>query len=727
MNILLIGGSGSLINNLIIKLNKEGHRVYLLTGNKYNKLPYQKVFEQYNFDYDSNCLNEIFESLHLDLTIFMGAHDTNFDWRNEETEAVKYSYSVMNILMGYALEGQGKFIYLSSEEVYSANYEENISETEKVSPAGFKSMVLAQAEELCESYRVNRGLDIVTLRLDHLYGIPTTLKEINNICGRMCMEALDKGSITIHEESKISLLYELDAVEFIYRLIGNKKGHQHSLYNISSSQEITERGLAEMIQTSLGYPIDIVVSGIAPKRKILSNALYESEFGAPFCCETPVIVGKVVEKVKKDQHIFLKGVQEKKSIHERIFDKASWLFKALVPFLENMVAFAIFFFLYGVAVKSEYFANLDIFLLYVLLFAVIYGQQQATFSAVLATAGYYMVHAAERSGFEVMLDTNTYVWIAQIFILGLIVGYLRDRITKLKKENEDERDFLSVQLNDIQDINNSNVRVKDALEAQIINQNDSVGKIYSITSTLDQYSPEEVLFYAAEMLGKLVKSKDVAIYTVSNKQYARLFSATSENARVLGNSIRYTEMGELSETILDRKVYINRKLDDRYPLMANAICDDNDEVQMLVMIWGIPWESMTLGQANQLVIISSLISRAVIRANRYLKALEEQRYVADSKMLEPEAFTELLRAYMVAQDKGLTQSVILKIKTEAPFYMEASQRIMEKLRESDYIGIAKNGGLYVLLPNTKAADAKFVRKRLTALGYESKIVESEKK
>ena len=47
MNVLLVGGCGSLINNLIIKFNKEGHRVYLLTGDRYSKAPYQKVFEKY--------------------------------------------------------------------------------------------------------------------------------------------------------------------------------------------------------------------------------------------------------------------------------------------------------------------------------------------------------------------------------------------------------------------------------------------------------------------------------------------------------------------------------------------------------------------------------------------------------------------------------------------------------------------------------------------------------
>ena len=113
MNVLLIGGAGSFINNLIVKLKKEGHRVYLLTGNRYDKHPYQRVFEKYNFGYDSTCLNEIFESIRPDVTICMGAYDTNFNWRSEEDEAVQYTSRMMNILMAYVMAGYGKFIYLS--------------------------------------------------------------------------------------------------------------------------------------------------------------------------------------------------------------------------------------------------------------------------------------------------------------------------------------------------------------------------------------------------------------------------------------------------------------------------------------------------------------------------------------------------------------------------------------------------------------------------------------
>lgn len=722
MNILLIGGSGSFINNLIIKLNKEGHRVYLLTGSRYGKQPYQRVFERYNFPYDSSCLDEIFASVNPDLTIFMGAYDTNFRWKDEEAEAVRFSASLMNILMGYAMRSKGRFIYLSSDEVYSGHYEKDISELEPTTPNGYHGMALAQAEEMCESYRRNRNLDVIILRLDHLYSIPSNRKEAKaHICGRLCLEAFKDKSVTINEGNSFALLYETDAVEFIYRVVACKE-HHGSIYNISSSEEISEKQLASFIQDAMEEPIATIVDGTTLRRCVLSHTLYDSEFGNPFFCEVPDIVKKIIGSMKKTPYVYLTGGDEKVPLIDRILKRAGWLIRAAVPFAENLIAFIPFFMLNNRAVGSEYFANLDFYLLYVLLFAIVYGQQQATFSAVLAVAGYIFRQTYTRSGFELMLDSNTYVWIAQLFILGLVVGYMRDQISKLRSESQEEKDFLSQQLQDIQDINNSNVRVKDALETQIVNQNDSVGKIYSITSALDQYSQEEVLFYAAEMLGKLVKSKDVAIYTVSNGDYARLFSSTSKKARMLGNSIKYTEMGEMYQTLLDRKVFINRRMDDRYPLMANAIYE-NDKMQMILMVWGIPWESMTLGQANQLVVISSLIQNAVLRANRYMSALEDKRYVEGSQMLETDAFTSLLGAYIKAEGRGLTECTVLKVDADPASYVEAGKMLSAKLRQTDYIGTLNDGGLYALLSNTSHEDAGFVIRRFADAGFPSEIVE----
>lgn len=724
MNVLLIGGSGSLINNLILKLNKEGHRVYLLTGSRYSKEPYQKVFERYNFTYDSACLNEIFESVNPDLTIYMGAYDTNFRWKGEEAASVKYSASLMNILMGYTMRGHGRFIYLSSGGIYGKHYPEDISEEETASPVGFHGMVLTQAEEMCESYRKTRGLDIITLRLDNLYTIPQKRRDVRDICSGMCLQALEKKTITVQEDATISLLYETDAIEFIYRVVSCGE-HKYSLYNISSSAAITQRQLAEIVQEAMGEEITIVAEDdyAGEQRIVLSNLRFDFEFGNPFFCEVRNIVNKIASQMKRNTHAFLTDDEAKEPLWKRFLKSSGWFLRIVIPFAENMVAFIPFFMLNNRAVGSAYFANLDFYLLYVLLFAVVYGQQQATFSAVLAVLGYCFRQTYTRSGFELMLDANTYVWIAQLFILGLVVGYMRDQIKKLQEESQEEKDFLTLQLGDIQDINSSNVRVKDALETQLVNQNDSVGKIYSITSALDQYSPEEVLFYAAEMLGQLVNSKDVAIYTVSNSSYARLFSSTSKKARMLGNSIQFTQMGEMYEKLADRKVFINRKMDDRYPLMANAIYNDRLEIEMIIMLWGIPWESMTLGNANQLVVISYLIQNAVIRANRYLAVLENQRYVENTQTLETSAFTSLLSAYLTAKGRGLTECTVLRVETDSRAYVEAGKKLTEKLRQTDYIGTLSDGGLYVLLANTSNEDAQYVIARFAEAGYISYIVE----
>ena len=157
MNILLVGGTCSLMNNIILKLRKEGHRVFLLTGDKYKHSKYEKVFERYDFPYDSENLNEVIESVNPDVTILLGAFDTNYLWNGEERETVHFISHMVNILVAYSVVNRGKLIYLSSDEVFSGDYPDDITEGEKFSGYGIRPAALSPAEELCENFRVNRG------------------------------------------------------------------------------------------------------------------------------------------------------------------------------------------------------------------------------------------------------------------------------------------------------------------------------------------------------------------------------------------------------------------------------------------------------------------------------------------------------------------------------------------------------------------------------------------
>ena len=283
-------------------------------------------------------------------------------------------------------------------------------------------------------------------------------------------------------------------------------------------------------------------------------------------------------------------------------------------------------------------------------------------------------------------------------------------------------EYLNHQLNDISEINDSNVRMKHNFETQVVNHKDSLGKIYEISATLEQYGPEEVLFYAAQVLSRLMDCTDVAVYTVANGDYARLFSATSKDARKLGNSIKYTEMDDLYGELKERRVYINRNMKDKMPMMASAVYSEND-MQLILMLWGIPWERMTLGEANRLTIVGYLIQNAVVRANRYLEALRNRRYVEGTNVLDESAFTHLAKAFFDAKEKGLTEYVLLEILTEDRQYEDAAHALGAGIRQTDYMGILKGSRLCVLLSNTNRENAGGIIERFKKAGYESRIEE----
>lgn len=195
MDVLLIGSTGNLMQKLVDKLDKEKHRIFMLTEEGKDTLSYRRVFETYRFDYDNACIREIFNSVKPDVTIFLGAYDWNFDWKGGQASSVKYTSSVLNMLMAYAAQQKGRFIYLSSDEVFSGLGVNAKLEVVNHTEENPKAQAVAMGEKLCLDYRKMVEGNIVVLRLDHLYGIPNRPEEIGNVCAQMCMQAIDTGRL----------------------------------------------------------------------------------------------------------------------------------------------------------------------------------------------------------------------------------------------------------------------------------------------------------------------------------------------------------------------------------------------------------------------------------------------------------------------------------------------------------------------------------------------------
>ena len=720
MDILLVGGISPMMRMLSLQLHKEGHRLYVLSGSRNPGNRYEYAFEQYDFPYDSPSIEEVFRSVQPDVTILAGAFDGNYAGQDPKRDAVDFTAGLQNILLSWAVLEKGRLIYLSSVEVYGSSYQIPVSEKTVPSPRGIRPLMLYQGEENCRFYHEQLGRDVLILRLDHLHDVPRNQREASEmICGKKCLDAFRDGSVSYRSNHCCGLTYLGDAVESIQKLVSCET-HREWLYHISSSRAFSELEIVEAIHEYLGDRVEKVNETIEEQHTvILSNERLRQEFGFTVSREPEETIRRSLKYMEAHSFRFLDAEHPGLDIWHRIYYRAMNLLGAFVPYIENLVFFIPFFMLNNRATDSRYFAKLDFYLLYVLLFAIVHGQRQATFSATLATVGYLFRQMYGRSGLAVVTDYNTYVWIAEIFILGLVVGYMKDTLKFLQEEKKQEVDFLSERVADIGDINDSNLRVKEGLLTQVINYDDSLGTVYEATEQLDKDQPAEVLFHAIATIQRLMDCRDVAIYRMNEEKYARLFAYSSEKAASMGNTVYIPDQKPLAEAFSHDEVYVNRSMEEAYPTMAYSIHSEG-KMSILLLLWGLPFERMTIAEANRLIVIGKLIHHALQRADRYLESLQVR---TDEDALRQDLFEELVAAYRNASKDNLTEYALLRIDCKKEQQKEKTLLLRQMLPQTDYIGNLSDGNLYVLLAGTDHKECAFIQKDLENQGIPSRRME----
>ncbi len=714
-SILMVGSYGTFINEMIQKFYKENWRIYTLISDKKRIKP-AHVFEQYVFKYDSDSIKEIVTSCRPDVILFSGAYDPLYQWEEETAiaESLRYITGLSNILMCGSMLGTRHFIYVSSDKVYEDEYVIDINEEVGATPNSFQGMTISQGENLAMHFGRTTQLEVTVARIAGMYGIPADREACRDIYSEMCLEALVSGRLAVNAKKVLSALYVKDAVEALY-LLANASERKHGLYHISSMEEVTEEDVAKIIQEKYSQQLDIVDQTVGLRhRLILSNERFGREFGFVVRNSYREIIPQIISYMKNHKNLFLHGDEtyEDQGFGRRLLR----LFQKAFPFLECLVFFIPFFMLNNRAVGSANFSGINFFLLYVLLFAVVHGRQLAIFASLLSVVGYCFRQMYTASGFSLLIDINTYIWIAQIFIVGLTVGHLKDKFREMEEDKNDNIRFLSERLKDITVINSSNTRIKNYFAEKIISSTESVGRIYDITSKLDKAATGEVLFAALDTISEIMDSRDVAIYMVSNLNYCRLASASSERARSLGKSILINEHREIFDVLRGKQVYINRSLDSTLPMMASALFDEKGSMRVIIFLWSVPYEQMTLYQANLLTVVGALVYSVVVRDVNYLDALAYRRYIRDTIILQEEAFQEMLEIYRHATEKGYAELSVFYIHRDVLPLEEMSARLKALLRGTDYVGEMSDGNLAVMLTNTNGDESIYVRKRLEENG-----------
>lgn len=710
-NILIVGSYGTFTDELINKFHKENWYIYTLTTSKKRVKP-AHVFEQYVFQYNSNNIKDIISNCRPDVVVFSGAYDPLYKWEEDtqNEDSLGYISGLSNLLMCSAISGAGHFIYVSSDKVFEDEYIVDIREEMPVTPNSFKGMTISQGENMTMHFGQTTQMETSVVRIAHMYGVPSDRASCTDIYSQMCVKVLVSGRISVNAKKVITALYINDAVEGLYLLISAPE-RKYSLYHISSMEEVTEDMIVGLIQENYSQPVEILDQTIGLRhRTVLSNERFSREFSFHVVnsCEKmiPVIISYMMSH--KSHFLYNDEKYEGKGVRSRIYQ----LFKNIVPFLECIVFFIPFFMLNNRAAGSTYFDGINVYMLYVLLFAMIHGRQQAIFASLLSVLGYCFREMYTSTGFSLLININTYIWIAHIFIVGLTVGHLKDRFGEMELDKNEKIDFLNDRLQDITVINTSNTRIKNYYADKLISSKEGIGRIYDITSRLDRAETGEVLFVALDVLAEIMKTKDIAIYLVSNSNFCRLASASSQKASSLGKSVPVKKYSMIFDVLETKQVYINRSLDVNLPMMAGALYDDKDNMRIVIFLWDIPYERMTLYEANLLTVAGALVYSVVVREADYLDALAYRRFITETSILQESAFEEMVDIYKRVGEKGYADSTIFYVQKSSMSMKQLNDSIRPLLRGTDYMGIMQDGTLAILLTNTNEQEAVYVRNRL---------------
>lgn len=714
-SVLVVGSYGTFVENLINKLNKEEWRIFTLVSDKFCAKP-ARVFEQYNFDYTSDSISEVIGSCRPDVILFTGAYDLLYQWREktQRADSKNFIVSLNNLLICAKENSVEHFVYLSSECVFEEPSEVNISEDEELTPVSYKGMTIAQGEKMALSFNRLTSMEVSIVRVANLYFIPKNNKECRDKYTNMCMKAVSSGRIEINAKEIASPLYIGDAVHAIFLLI-NAHERKYNIYHISAEEAVSELDIAQAIKSASTQPVTIIDQTKGYKKRIiLSNQRFGEEFSFQVRSSYSNTVPLIVKSIWKHRNKF--SINNKSNKSKSNIANIKKLFEKILPLFECVIVFFFIISLNSLTTQVSFLQNVDFYLLFVLLFAATCGRQMAIFAFALSVVGYCYQQLNTQDGLKMLLNTNTYMYIVELFIVGITAGHLKEKLTQLQVERDEEIQYLSGRIDEISSINSTNLRIKNYFEELTVNSNESIGWFYDIITNLDSAESGEVMFIAIATLSKIMGTNDVAIYSVSDDNFCRIITSTTPRGRSLGKSMYIPQYEEIFEPLRSGNIYVNRSMDMRLPSLASALTDTNGSIQFVFLLWDMAYDKMTLYYINTLKVLDKLIYNAVMRSEQYLDLLQHKRYIFGTRILQQYAFEEMLAIYQRACKNKLTEYFMLVIDMEGHTVNEWNKKLNDLIRQADIIGMLSDEKIGIILTNTNEAEAHSVMFRLQSSG-----------
>lgn len=660
----------------------------------------------------------VLTSITPDVVVFCGAMDETYNEGEKISQSVEFVSGLMNLLSCAVAAKVKRFIFISSQNVFSGNEQEVFTEETASVPVSRWEKALLQGEQICLTTNENEDMDVSIIRLPELYGAYQD-SVIEGICSNFRDSLIEGFPITINSNVTHDLLYVDDAVEAIYRVVNVEREKLNRIYHITSNKSVGQKEIYDILVKITGSTARILNEKelhdeINYKQKFTSTTQKELGFREKFSLEDGLEA--LCKQKRSNKHKSEESVLKEEDANKQL----------LMPILETFIAFAaIEIFMYFT--QGALFHNVvDVYLIFTILIAVTLGAMPTTIAVILSVLAKYDKLLMHGEFIEIFSQYENYLWVLQLFALSVMTGYIRDYYNYISAEVKRENVFLREELASMKSINDSNVEVKEVFENRLENYRDSYVKIYEIVSQLDDLESKSIIFKAATVVSDIMKSENVAIYTYEEKTgFCRLMAATSDSAKSKGKSFRLSEYTNVAECLKNKNVYMNREFDEKMPMYAIGIYNE-DCLEVITMVWDIDLEHVNLHQSNLLSMLGKLLERSMSRALRYMDSIKGSTYLEGTSIMESESFYQMLDIYCAGESQGVLEYTLLAVDSTVEENPNLYAALVAVTRGTDYIGMNKDGKLYVLLTNSSVRDSEGVAERFKNRGVNVSLVSKQK-
>lgn len=729
MKLLITGGYGFLGSHTAELFYKEGHDIYIIdnlsSGKKENLANIKHTF--YNLDASDKRCEEIFTNTSIDMVVHLASQYRDPDENNLYEIMESDVLGLINMLSLSQKYNVKKFIFASSSAIYGESSSDTFSVNEEsiCVPASLYGMNMLTKENYCNLYRDLYGLETIILRFSNIYG-PRQTANRKNIIASIMNQIINKENVIIHENTSMlhDYIYVEDAAFAIYKAA---QYTYSSLYNISSNNPINMNDLFGILNTSV-TDIDSCLMQINDEPAAMYEPIISNNRAMKELHWSPIY--KIQKGLSLTYKWYLNGktAQSKEIIKQQnnTFDNKINYKKAL-PYLENILVFIIIFFLNRMLIDNQIEFPLDLKLVYILLFAIVYGLKHTYISILLSCIlVLWQKYSAGNDFLSILYNVDTLLHITIYIFTGTVLSYvIEDKKTEIHNKT-DEINELKKKFDFLYQLNNENKSIIKELQEQILQSEDSLVKIYQIVDSLKSLEPKEIFSASVNVIEKIMKSNDVLIYTVSKNGYYMRLIAYSAKGKLenVKKSIRIDDFPAMQNVIKSRKIYINREFNNELPLMMSPVFI-NDTVVSVIAINDMNFESLSLYKQNLFQVLTNLITSSFDRAYRYESAIAAEKYLDEMYVLKEKYFAQILQNIIISKDRNIMDYTLLRIWDDEWKNNNVVSKLNNNLREFDILGVNDKNQLFVILYNTNNEEAQFVIQRLKKNEIEVQLINGE--